>query len=139
MLQPTYASIDQRPRATRLRAFGTFLLMAGLTLNVWMLIARAGIGWRLGLMVLMPGAVLLFTAFLVENTPSMRGCLMVFGFMMAFVIGFWAWAGVATALSPTSEPPEMFRQAPSNAPAPDADEDAPANEARPEGGDASQD
>ena len=129
MLPPAYTSIDQRPRATRLRAFGMFLMIAGMTLNAWLLIVRAGIGWRLGLMVMMPGMVLLFTAFLVENTPSMRGCLMVFGFMMAFVIGFWAWAGIATALSPTSEPPEMFRQAPVNEPAEGAGEDAPENEA----------
>ena len=134
MLQPTYTSIDQRPRATRLRALGTFLLMAGLTLNAWLLIARVGIGWRLGLMVMMPGMVLLFTAFLVENTPSMRGCLIAFGFMMAFVIGFWAWAGVVMALSLTNEPPAILRQAPTNEPAEDAGDDAPENEAPAKGG-----
>ncbi len=80
-------------------------------------------------MAIMPGALLLFTAFLVERTPSMRGCLTVFGVTMAFVIGFWAWAGIVTALNPEGEPPEMFRDAPTNEPA--QGEDAPANEPQP--------
>jgi uncharacterized membrane protein HdeD (DUF308 family) len=128
MLQP-YASLNQRPRAVFLRRIGTILLLVGLTLNVWLLISRAEVGWRLGLMAIMPGALLLFSAFLVERTPSMRGCLTAFGLMMAFVVGFWAWAGIATALNPEGEPPEMFRQAPTNEPA--EGEDAPANAPEP--------
>lgn len=128
MLQP-YASLNQRPRAVFLRRIGTILLLVGLTLNVWLLISRAEVGWRLGLMAIMPGALLLFSAFLVERTPSMRGCLTAFGLVMAFVVGFWAWAGIATALNPEGEPPEMFRQAPTNEPL--EGEDAPANAPQP--------
>jgi uncharacterized membrane protein HdeD (DUF308 family) len=128
MLQP-YASLNQRPRAVFLRRIGTILLLVGLTLNVWLLISRAEVGWRLGLMAIMPGALLLFSAFLVERTPSMRGCLTAFGLVMAFVVGFWAWAGIATALNPEGEPPEMFRQAPTNEPL--EGENAPSNAPQP--------
>ncbi len=139
MLQPTYTSIDQRPRAVFLRVTGILLLVTGLTLDIWMLIIHAGIGWNMALMILAPGAILLFTAFLAEHTPSMRGCLSVAAVVLAFMAGFWAWVGVTVALSPTHEPPEMLRQAPVNEPAKDADEDAPVNGAPSGGGDASQD
>lgn len=125
MLQPAYTGLDERPRATFLRSLGTLLLLAGLALNIWLLIAGAGIGWRLAMLVLAPGVILLFTAFLAENTPSMGGCLTVFAVLLAFMAGFWAWVGVTVALSPEDEPPAMLREAPSDEPEAD---DAPAEE-----------
>ena len=134
MLQPSYTSLNERPRAVFLRTTGMLLLVAGLTLNIWLLVARAGIGWKLGLMILAPGLILLFAAFLAEKTPSMRGCLSVGAVLLAFMAAFWAWVGVTVALSPTHEPPEMLRPAPVNEPIQDTDETAPENEAPTGGG-----
>ena len=141
MLQPGSPSLQEKPRATFLRRFGGLLLVAGLALNVsMMMMSRVQLDLRLALLVMAPGLIMLFTAFLAENTPSMRGCLTFFAVALAFVAGFWAWVGVTVALSPEGEPPAVLQgeeEAPPNeagegAEAPDdqaSEDQAPANEA----------
>jgi len=110
MLQPGYTSLQDRPRARLLRRLGSFLLFAGLALNVWMLLTGAAVALRLSMLVMAPGVILLFSAFLAENTPSMRGCLSVVAVLLAFMAGFWAWVGVTVSLG--TEPvidPEAYR------------------------------
>jgi len=116
MLQPGYTSLEEKPRARFLRRVGGLLLVAGLALDIsMMLMSRVDLEMRLALLVLAPGVILLFTAFLAENTPSMRGCLTLMAVVLAFVAAFWAWVGVTVALSPEDEPPAVLRQAPTNA------------------------
>lgn len=112
MLQPGYSSFQERPRAMFLRRAGGLLLVAGLALNVSMLLGGHDIDFRLAMLILSPGLVLIFSAFLAENTPSMRGCLSIFALLLAFTAGFWAWVGVTVALSPEDEPPAMLRDLP---------------------------
>ncbi|MEA3401044.1 MAG: hypothetical protein U9R79_07345, partial [Armatimonadota bacterium] len=54
-----------------------------------------GHSWRLAVLVLSPGAILLFGAWLAENTPSLRGCLTAMALVFALVLTFWAYVGVA--------------------------------------------
>ncbi|MFP4248478.1 MAG: hypothetical protein ACLFU7_02400 [Armatimonadota bacterium] len=112
MLQPGYSSFQEKPRAVFLRRAGGLLLVAGLALNISMMIGGHDIDFRLAMLVLAPGLILLFCAFLAENTPSMRGCLTVFAVIFAFSAAFWAWVGVTVALDPEDEPPAMLREAP---------------------------
>ncbi len=121
MIPPAYPGFEDRPRATLLRGVGALLLVAGVGANVWLLIAHGGHGWRLAVMLLAPGAILLFTAWLAENTPSMRGCLTLFALVLAAMAAFWAYVGVAMARSPQGEPPAILQgEPPPEAPADDA-------------------
>jgi len=126
MMPPSYTSFEERPRAVLLRATGVLLLIAGLIVNVWVGIAHAdAFGLRLALLVMSPGVILLFAAWLVENTPSLRGCLTLMAFVFAAMAAFWAWVGVSMARSPTGEPPAILQGEPPP--------EAPANEAAPTG------
>ncbi len=132
MFQPHYTSIQQRPRAKILRGFGSLLLAAGIALNLWLLISDVALDIRLALLVIAPGGILLFTAYFAENTPSMRGCLSVFGFLLAILAVFWAWVGVTVAISPEDEPPEILREAPVVEPEPEPEpEEEPVEETLP--------
>ncbi len=134
MLQPGRPSLEEKPRARFLRKVGGLLLVAGLALNVSLMVRGVDVEFRLAMLVLAPGLIMLFTAFLAENTPSMRGCLTIFAVAMAFVAAFWAWVGVSVALSPEDEPPELLQE--QQAPANEVDEpgeDAPADGASPDG------
>ncbi len=112
MLQPGYSSFEEKPRAVFLRRAGGLLLVAGLALNISLMVGGHDIDFRLGMLVLAPGLILLFCAFLAENTPSMRGCLTIFAVIFAFSAAFWAWVGVTVALDPEDEPPAVLREAP---------------------------
>lgn len=126
MLQPGRPSLEEKPKATLLRRLGGLTLVAGLALNVSLtMMSRVQLDFRLAMLVLAPGLILLFTAFLAENTPSMRGCLTIFALGLAFVAGFWAWVGVSVALDPEGEPPAVLQG-----------EEAPTNEAESETEDA---
>ncbi len=125
MLQPGYSSFRDKPRAMFLRRAGGFLLVAGLALNVSMLLGGHDIDFRLAMLILSPGLVLIFSAFLAENTPSMRGCLSVFAVLLAFTAAFWAWVGVTVALSPEDEPPSILRELPVEEDVDEADPEAP--------------
>ncbi|NLO05647.1 MAG: hypothetical protein GX131_07420 [candidate division WS1 bacterium] len=115
MLAPTGPTLDQRPRAVFLRLLGFLLLIGGLVLNISLLVRiGGGYGWRLGLMLLAPGIIMLVTAWLVENTPSMRGCLTFMAVLLAALAGFWAWVGIVQEMDPEGRPPEMLREAPVN-------------------------
>lgn len=115
MLQPGYSSLEEKPKAVFLRRMGGLLLVAGLALNIsLMLMGRVDLSMRLALLIMAPGLIMLFTAFLAENTPSMQGCLTMFALALAFVAGFWAWVGVSVALAPADRPSEMLRGAPAN-------------------------
>lgn len=121
--------MQDRPRATLLRRLGGLALVGGVALNVSMLVQGTEIGLRTAMLVMAPGVILLFSAFLAENTPSMRGCLTVFGLGLAFVAGFWAWVGVSVALDPEDRPPEMLRATPTNeAEDAEAQDEAPVND-----------
>ena len=102
--------LQDRPGAFILRRLGSLLFMIGLGLNIWMLTTGEDLDMRLALLVLSPGFILLFAAFLVANTPSIGGCLTILAILMAFMAGFWAWVGVTVALSPEDEPPEILRE-----------------------------
>lgn len=132
MFESRYAGFDQRPQAFLLRRLGSLFLITGLGLNVWMLTSGENLQLRLALLVLAPGAILLFTAFLAETTPSMRGCLSVFGLLMAFMAGFWAWVGVTVVLDPDDSPPEILREAVGPSPGEVADEDEEQDEEAPD-------
>lgn len=132
MLQPGYSSLEEKPRARFLRRAGGLLLVAGLALNVSMLIRGADLEFRLAMLVLAPGLILLFTAFLAENTPSLRGCLTLVAVGMAFIATFWAWVGVTVALSPEDEPPALLREAPTNAVDDEGDDEDAAEGTEPE-------
>lgn len=110
MLQPASPSLDGSPRNPLLTAGGLLLLAAGAGADMWMLAAHGGqVGWRLPVLVLAPGLILLFTEWLVRNTPSMSGCLTVVALVLAAVSGFWAFMGVAMVVK--SEPvtaPERY-------------------------------
>ncbi len=111
-MQPLWTDPDERPRANALRVVGVVLLIAGLGANIWLVVASAqSHSWRLAVLILSPGAILLFSAFLAENTPSMRGCLSVFAVLLAFVAAFWAYVGVAVALSADGKPPAAVEDA----------------------------
>lgn len=114
MLRPGYSSFEEKPRAVFLRRLGGLLLVAGLALDVGLLVRGVDVDMRLAILVLSPGLILLFTAFLAENTPSLRGCLTIVSVLLAFMAGFWAWVGVTVALSPEDEPPAILREAPAN-------------------------
>ncbi len=132
MMPPGYTSFEERPRALLLRALGLLLLIAGLIVNVWVGILHAGaFGLRLALLVMSPGVILLFAAWLVENTPSLRGCLTLMALIFAAMAGFWAWVGVNMARSPTGEPPAILRdEPPPEPPAPAEDTGVNATEAQ---------
>ena len=132
MMPPGYTSFEERPRALLLRALGLLLLIAGLIVNVWVGILHAGaFGLRLALLVMSPGVILLFAAWLVENTPSLRGCLTLMALIFAAMAGFWAWVGVNMARSPTGEPPAILQGDPGpDAPAPAEDTGVNATEAQ---------
>ncbi|MGI5818729.1 MAG: hypothetical protein ACOX9R_11600 [Armatimonadota bacterium] len=134
MLQPGYSSFRDRPRAIFLRRAGGFLLVAGVALNVSMLLGGHDINLRLALLILSPSLILLFSAFLAENTPSMRGCLTFFALLLAFTAAFWAWVGVTVALSPEDEPPGIFQELPAEdaAEPTEAEADERGGEAAPE-------
>ncbi len=128
MMPPGHTSLEDRPRAVLLRALGMLLLIAGIVTNIWVGIAHASaFGLRPALLVMSPGVILLFTAWLAENTPSLRGCLTLMALVFAALAAFWAWVGVSIARSPTGEPPEILRgeplpQVPANDAAPPAAE-----------------
>ncbi|MGD9496272.1 MAG: hypothetical protein AB7Y46_08175 [Armatimonadota bacterium] len=114
MIEPAHRPLFEPPRARGLRALGMLLLLAGLGANVWMLGAHSEAhGWRLAVMLLAPGLVLLIVARLVEGTPSMRCCLTLSGLILAVAAAFWAYVGVEVALAP---PPEAPTPAESEAP-----------------------
>lgn len=129
MLQPARSPMEDRPRATLLRRLGGLALVAGVALNVSMLVQGAEINLRIAMLVMAPGLILLFSAFLAENTPSMKGCLTIFALVLAFVAGFWAWVGVSVALDPEDQPPEMLREAPTNEAEDGEEQEAPVNDA----------
>ncbi len=98
-------SIRERPRAVALRALAALLAVIGLGINVWLLIiVGGGYGWRVGLLLMAPAGVLVFAAWLVENTPSMRGCLSIAAVLLAMVGAFWAYVGVTMALEEKATP-----------------------------------
>ncbi|MGC9317643.1 MAG: hypothetical protein ACP5KN_06340 [Armatimonadota bacterium] len=97
MLQPA-PSLEQRPRATLLRRLGWLLLAIGVAANIWLLAVSAEQhSWRLAVLVLSPGAILLLGAWLAEKTPSLRGCLTAMALVFAMVLAFWAYVGVAVS------------------------------------------
>jgi MFS family permease len=98
-------SIRERPRAVALRALAALLAVIGLGINVWLLvIVGSGYGWRVALLLMAPAGVLVFAAWLVENTPSMRGCLSIAAVLLAMVGAFWAYVGVTMALDEEASP-----------------------------------
>lgn len=124
MLSATGFGVDERPRATLLRVLGTLLLIAGVGVNIWVAATEGAHGWRLVVMLLAPGMILLFAAWLAENTPSMRGCLTLMALIIASMAAFWAYVAVLVARAPEEEPPSPSAI---EAPAPpDASAPAPA-------------
>jgi len=124
MMPPGYASFEEHPRALLLRALGVLLLIAGVIVSIWLGIAHAdAFDLRLALLIMSPAVILLFAAWLVEHTPSLRGCLTVMALIFAALAAFWAWVGVSMARSPTGEPPTMLQGEPPP--------EAPANEVAP--------
>lgn len=116
MLPAAGFSMEERPRAVLLRGLGALLLIGGAGVNVWLLATQGGFGWRVAVMLLAPGVILLFAAWLAENTPSMRGCLTVMALSLAAIAAFWAYVAVVMARAPQEEPPPSAIEAP----APDA-------------------
>jgi len=105
MLPAAGFSMEDRPRAVLLRVLGTLLLIGGVGVNVWLLVVEGGFGWRVAVMLLSPGVILLFAAWLAENTPSMRGCLTLLALVFAAMAAFWAYVAVLVARAPEEEPP----------------------------------
>lgn len=117
MLPATGFSMEERPRAVLLRVLGTLLLLGGVGVNVWLLAASSGFGWRVAVMLLAPGVILLVAAWLAENTPSMRGCLTWMALIFAAMAIFWAYVAVLMARAPEEEPPPSAIEAPAEEPA----------------------
>lgn len=105
MLPATGFSMEERPRVVLLRVLGTLLLIGGMGVSVWLFAAGGGAGWRVVVMLLAPGVILLFAAWLAENTPSMRGCLTLMALILAAMAAFWAYVAVVMARAPEEEPP----------------------------------
>lgn len=124
MLPATGFGMEQRPRAVLLRVLGTLLLIGGAGVNVWIVATPAGFGWRLAVMLFAPGVILLFAAWLVENTPSLRGCLTLMALVFAAMAVFWAYVAVLMARAPEEEPPASAIEAP----APTQEPPSPAND-----------
>lgn len=104
MLPATGFGMEERPRATLLRVLGILLLLGGAGVNVWLLAAEGGFGWRLAVMLLSPGVILLFAAWLAENTPSLRGCLTLMALIFAAMAAFWAYVAVLMTRAPEEAP-----------------------------------
>lgn len=104
MLPATSLGMEERPRALLLRVLGTLLLIGGAGVNVWLLATQGGFGWRLAVMLLAPGVILLFAAWLAENTPSLRGCLTLMALVFAAMAAFWAYVAVLMARAPEEAP-----------------------------------
>ena len=64
--------MEERPRAVLLRVPGALLLIGGVGVNVWLLAAESGFGWRVAVMLLAPGVILLFAAWLAEHALHAR-------------------------------------------------------------------
>lgn len=119
MLPATGFGMGERPRATLLRVLGVLLLLGGAAVNVWLLAVQASFAWRVAVMLLSPGVILLFAAWLAENTPSLHGCLTLMALVFAAMAAFWAYVAVVMARAPEEAPPASAIETPAPPDEPD--------------------
>ncbi len=96
MLQPAgHHSLNQGTSWTPMHVMGAIMLAAGVAANGWLLgSVGGGYGWRLGALLLSPGLILLITSWLIEKTPSSRGCLTFAALLMVALSAFWGIMGI---------------------------------------------
>lgn len=99
-----YTGLEAPIRWTWLKVPGAVLLLIGIGINIWLLISEGtAYGGRLALLLVAPGAILLFAAWLAENTPSLGGCLAITALLLAALAAFWAYVGVTLLKTPQDE------------------------------------